>query len=157
MIRRDALIANLIPVLSAGAYASGDLLGAGALKISGAVIDTKGLSILRTVVITDKSNQKQAIDLLFFNEDPGNVGTDNAAVDISSAVLASGFIGRVSVATGDYTTVKSATNAEATKNLEMLLAAKTKSVDIWIVPVIRGAATYVGASDLTIKPILERL
>ena len=154
-MRRDGLVATLTPALSVGAYGSGDVMGA-PMEIPEGVLDTKGLAILRTVVVLDKANQKAAVDLLIFDADPGNVGADNAALDLSATQLDM-LIGRISVATGDYTTLKTATNAEATKLLEMLLPAKVKSKAFWVVCVSRGTPTYGSAVALTLKFSMERL
>lgn len=150
---RDGKIVSLTPTLDAGAYASGDVLFT-PVELADVVLDTKGLAYLKTLIVQDMADQKQAIDLLFFQEDPGNIGAANAALAMSDAEFAS-FIGRVSIATGDY--VSGNANAEATKFLEMLLAAQTKKRSIWVAGVCRSGTPTYGANGLTFKFIVERL
>lgn len=153
--KSDGLVATVTPTISTSIYASGDVVGA-PVEIADAVLSTKGIAILRTLVVLDKSNQKSAIDILLFNQNPGSVGSDNAALDLSSAQLDM-LIGRISVAAAEYTTLKAATNAEATKLLEMLIPAKTKSTSIWVLVVSRGTPTYTTTTALSLKFIMERL
>lgn len=153
--KSDGLVAVLTPTISTSAYAAGDVVGA-PLEIVGAAQNTKGLAILRTAVVLDKSNQKVALDILFFDQDPGSVGADNAALTLSSTQLDM-LVGRLSVAAGDYTTLTAATNAEATKLLELMLPTKAKSTSLWVLVVSRGTPTYATTSSLSLKLIMERL
>lgn len=151
----DGLVASLVPAITASsAYSAGQVLGA-PLEIAGATRETKGLSYLRTLLILDASNQKSAIDVLFFNQNPGNIGADGAALNLSAAQLLM-MIGIVSVLTADYVTLKAATNAIATKVPNILIPAMQGSKSIWAAFVSRGTPTYGTVTDLTIKAILER-
>lgn len=152
MIRRDAANISITPTLDTSAYASGDVLFV-PTKLSNVTLETKGSSNLRTINILDLNDQKQAIDLLFFDEDPGDIGAANAALAMSDAEFAS-FIGRVSIATGDY--VSGNANASVTKLLEMLIVAKTKSKDIWVAGVCRSGTPTYAANGLVFKFMLER-
>lgn len=153
MHRREGGEILITPTLDAGAYASGDVLFA-PVELENVVLDTKGASILRTITVLDSAEQKQAIDLLFFNEDPGSIGAANAALSMSDSEFAS-FIGRVSILAADFTSASG--NADATKLLEMLLPAKTKKRSIWVAGVCRSGTPTYGASGLTIKFLLERM
>lgn len=143
------------PVDIAGAYASGDLLFA-PIEIQNAVQETKGSSLVRSILILDQAVQKPAMDLLFFNQDPGSLAALNAAVTVNATQLLM-LIGMQNIATGDWTVLQSATNAAAMKLPSYLLLPAIKgSKSIWMAGVARAAATYVAITDLTIKLALER-
>lgn len=150
----DGLVADLNPTVDTAAYATGDVLFA-PTKIANATQNTQGLSYLQTLLVLDAANQKSAIDLLFFNQDPGSLGSLNAAIDISTAQLAM-LIGYIVVAAADYVTVKATTNAVATKNPLLMLPALKGSKDFWIAGVSRGSPDYVLATDLRIKCMIQR-
>jgi hypothetical protein len=151
-ISRDGIIASVNPGVAGAAYSSGDVLGT-PQKITDAFVNPRGLGIIRNVVITDTNNQKLGVDLLFFNADPGTLGGDNAALDITDL---STLVGRITVAAGDYTTLKAATNAEATKSVELLLGAAAGVKDLWVALIARGGPTYL-ANGLKAKIAMERL
>lgn len=151
-IRRDGATKTFSPVLAAGAYASGDVLFQ-PLEITDVSLDTKGASVLRTISVLDKAEQKQAIDLLFFSEDPGDLGANTDALAMSDAEFAS-FLGRVSIAAADF--VSASANADATKLLEMLLITKSKQRSVWVVGVCRSGTPTYGVDGLTFKLHLER-
>lgn len=149
----DGLVANVAPTLDTSAYATGDVLFA-ANRIQNATLNTQGMAVLRGLVVIDTANQKAAIDLLIFNQDPGSLGALNAALDISTTQLGY-LIGMLSVASADYSTLKVATNAVACKLPNLMLQALKGSKDVWVAGVSRGAPTY-AADSLLIKAILER-
>lgn len=155
MDRRDGCIVTVRPTLDTAQYASGDVLFA-ATKISNAAQDTKGLAYLRTLVACDLANQKQAIDLLFFNQDPGSIGALNAALNISTAQMLL-LIGVLQIGTSDWTTAKAATNAYAQKLQELLVPCAQNLKDIWVAGVVRSGTPTYGASDLILNVALERL
>lgn len=151
-VLKDGLVISITPTLDTAPYVTGDVLFV-ATKLQEAALNTKGVSVIRNIIISDGANQKAAIDFLLFNDVPPSVGAVNAALAITDL---SSFIGRVSVAAADYTTLKAATNAECTKSLEFLVATKQKLRDIWVVAVVRDGPTY-AANSLTIRFVLERL
>ncbi len=150
---RDGSLITLTPTLDTGIYADADVLFV-PNKLENFVLDTKGLARLRTLVVQDLANQKQAIDLLFFSEDPGSLGAANAALAMSDAELAS-FIGHVSIATADY--ISGNANAYATKALDLLFGAKVKSKDIWVAGVVRSGTPTYAADSLTFKFLWEQI
>lgn len=154
MQRRDGALLTVTPTLDTNAYASGDVLFT-PVEMTNVVLDTKGLAVLRTLTLLDKSNNKQAIDLLFFNDNPGDVGAANAAFAMTDTQFNS-FIGRVSIATGDYVTATTGANADVTKLIEMLLAAKAASKSIWVVGVVRSGTPTYANGDLILKLLVER-
>lgn len=151
---RDGISISVVPPVDTGIYASGDLLFA-PIKLQNATLNTKGLAFLRTLLILDSANQKSAMDLLFFESDPGSLAALNAALDMPAAALAL-LIGTLTVASADYITLKASTNAAGLKLPSMMLPAAKGSRDFWLAGVSRGTPTYATAADLTIKAILER-
>lgn len=153
----NAKLAVVTPNLASFAtqYASGDVLG-GVTEVPLAVDNDGALAKLISLVVTDKSDQKAAIDFLFFSQAPDNsVGADNAAYALNDADLQY-LLGRVSVGTADYVS-SSTNNAEASiKNIELILKAKVKTRSVYILPVSRGTPTYGSASALMIKLGLEQ-
>jgi hypothetical protein len=150
----DGVSIAITPAVDTAIYASGDLLFA-PTKLQDATQNTKGLAILRTLVLLDSDNQKPAMDLLFFDSDPGSLGALNAALDMPAAALAK-LIAILNVATGDWTTLKTSTNAIGIKTPTLMLPAAQKSKDFWVAGVSRGTPTYTAATSLTMKAILER-
>lgn len=149
-LRSSSKIITISPTVDTSAYSSGDVIST-VQTITDAVLSTKGTAILQSLAILDKSNQKAAIDLVFFNEAPENsIGADNAAYGLNDADI-SKVIGRISVAAGDY--VSSGTNnAEATvKAIGLLLQSIAGSKNLYMAIIARGAATYEAASNLIIK------
>lgn len=152
MYRRDGLQITLTPTLDAGAYTSGDVLFV-PVELEDVALDTKGLATLRTLVVLDKADQKQDIDLLFFSEDPGNIGAANAALAMSDAEAAF-LIGHIRIAAADY--ISGNANAYATKLMEFVAQAKQKKTSLWVAGVCRGGTPTYGADGLTFKMLWER-
>lgn len=152
MYRRDGQQITLTPTLDAGAYAAGDVLFT-PVEIADVVLDTKGLATLRTLVVQDMVEAKQAIDLLLFESDPGDIGAANAALAMSDAEFAP-FLGHISIATGDY--ISGNANAYATKNMEFVARAKATKKSLWIAGVCRSGTPTYGVSGLTFKMLWER-
>lgn len=149
----DLASISITPVLDTGAYTSGDVLFV-PTKLDSAALNTKGGCKLKTLLVADKINNKSAFDLLFFSEDPGNVGAANATLNLSSAQLAM-LVGMLSVGSADYVTLKATTNALAVIKPDLAMVCKQKSKDLWVVGVARSAPTF-GASDLIITTFMER-
>ncbi len=150
---RDGSLITLTPTLDTAIYADADVLFV-PVELQNVVLDTKGLAKLRTLVVQDLADQKQAIDLLFFTEDPGNLGAANAALAMSDAEFGP-FIGHVRVAAADY--VSGNANAYATKQLDMLLGAKVKSKSLWVAGVVRSGTPTYAADSLTLKFLWEQI
>lgn len=152
MYRRDGLQTTLTPTLDAGAYTSGDVLFV-PVRLTNVALETKGLVTLRTLVVQDMADQKQDIDLLFFTNDPGDIGAANAALAMSDAEFAD-FIGHIRIKAADY--VSGNANAYATKQLELIMQAAVNKKEIWVAGVCRGGTPTYGASGLTFKFLWER-
>lgn len=156
LVRGSSKVITLTPDLAADsvaattAYSSGDVIG-DHLTVSKAVLDTKGTALLQSLTVLDKANQKSALDLIFFNEEPAaSYGANNSAYGLNDSDL-SKVIGRISVAAADYVSSGS-NNAEATlRNLGLLLQSLEKSKDVYVLVVARGTPTFGANGDLIIK------
>ncbi len=143
------------PVLDTNAYADGDRLGA-IQELARAVPGDGYLATLASLCIVDAAIQSQAMDLLFFNSLPTVASADNAAISITDAEMQAKCIGSVHIATTDYTIVLAGGNSVVSlKNIGLLLrtqklssvgGAQNLPTSIYVVPVIRGAATYAAGS-----------
>ena len=96
-------VISVVPVCDTNAYASGDLI-ADATAIAAAVRVTGGRAILQSLTIIDADAQGVAFSIYFMSTNT-TFGTFNAAPSISDANIAAGLLGRVDVATTDYTTL----------------------------------------------------
>jgi hypothetical protein len=144
-VRGASKVITVVPTLDTSAYASADTLFL-ATAIPNAVLDTNGTAVLESVIVVDIDNQKQAIDLVFFDITPASsYGAANAAYALVDADSIN-ILGRISILAADYVS-SSTTNAEATvKNIGLLLQAAAKSRDIYVVGVCRsGTPTYTAA------------
>lgn len=131
------------PTCDTAAYATGELIGG---KLSLAINKSNG--IIQTVVLTDAANQKVAMDVVFFVQDPSSTTfTDQAALDIHDTDLKY-IAGRISIAAADY--VSYADNAEATVNTQFAFQL-TSGTTLYACLVSRGAPTYAAATDLQLR------
>lgn len=155
LIRRDVRTITITPVATDGGYTTGQVIG-DVSTISNAVLDDKSCSELRSVVVLDAANQKQPIDLVFFNEAPASsIGADGAAYALADSDL-SKIIGRVTIGSADYVS-SSTNNAEATvRNIGLMLQSIRAKHDIYVAFIARGSITLGAASDLSFKFALER-
>ncbi len=153
---RDVASVSITPIVDTAIYASGDVLFV-ANRIQDIALNTKGAAYLRNVLAFDADNQKAAIDLLFFDRNPGSVAAINSAIDISAAQMAM-LIGYVNLPAASYVTLKAGANAVISTSPGILLPATNPnpSKDIWVVGVSRGTPTYTAATSLVLKFILER-
>lgn len=148
-ITTNSVVVEVTPTLDTNAYASGDRLGT-LMTISGA-IRSEGLeAVLSDLVIVDKAKQSQAIDVYFFKAIPTIASADNAAIDISDAEMGEKFIGRVSVATTDYTAL--AGNSEASPaSFNRLLCAADNTTTLYALAVCRSGTPTYAAGSLVFK------
>jgi hypothetical protein len=122
------------------AYATGDLVG-GKITISDVLNNDGQDGFVYSIADQDKSNQKVALDIVLFNEDPTETTfTDNAAIAIHADDL-NKVIGVISVLAADYCAF--ASNAVATKVLNNLPFRSSSTNKIYACVVSRGAPTYV--------------
>lgn len=142
---------SFTPVITAAAYAQNDQIGV-LQKLSGILTYPRGSINLLNWVILDKEKAKHDLELLFFSKGVTVASADNAAVSITDAEMASGFLGRISVAAGDY--VDSAASSDATKTMDMIWSGEDSyepSLWILIVCVDAGGCDYAAVNDLVFK------
>ncbi len=133
----------------AAAYSSGDVIGA-VTALPEAVLDFNGTGVLQSLVMTDATNTKAAIDVVFFRSAPANsIGADNAAYALNDADLPL-VLGRFSVATGDWVSSGS-NNAEATeRGIGLIVKSGAGSKSVYYALIARSAITLAAVTDLRI-------
>jgi len=148
-------IIAITPTIVPAAYADGDVVDS-VQTASDAVAYGKGVAELRSLAVIDKANQKADLDVYFFDEAPDNsVGADNAAFTLNDAD-APKLLGRIRVAAADYQSA-GLDSALANKNdIGMMLQSIAGAQNIFVLVVMRAAATYASASDLIIKLGIEQ-
>ena len=119
----------ITPTLDTNAYASGDLLADVTALVAARV--TGGRAIIQSLSIVDINNQGAAFSIYLMSTNT-TWGTFNAAPSISAANIAAGFLGRIDVATTDYTTVNS-TKIASLKNLGILIEATVATIYVVLV------------------------
>lgn len=134
---------------STSAYASGDQIGT-ILSLPYAVDGASRTAFLTSVTVIDKDKQKPEIDLFLFSESPTVTSVDNGAFSLSDTELANKGLGVVTIAATDYK--DTALNSIATVDgLAQIVKSIEGSVTVYVIPVIRGAATYTSTTNLVIK------
>lgn len=137
----------LTVAVDTNAYSAGDFMGTGILTIPDSMY--LGGGVLHTVTLVDLTKQNSAIDLLFFTTACTNTTfTNNSALDVHDTDILT-FIGHVSIATTDYSSLND--NSVATvRNIGLTLNAGSSTKSIYCAPVCRGTPTY-AASELRLK------
>jgi ethanolamine utilization microcompartment shell protein EutS len=126
------------------AYTSGDAVG-GKQTLTSAMRVSGGKSILQTLTVIDKADQKQPLTVLFFDSDPTAATiTDNAGFVFSTDI--SKFVGKVNVLAADYETVNSIALATIS-NIGLLLKA-SGSANLFAAVVTTGTPQFSATSDL---------
>lgn len=133
------------PGVTAGAYSAGNVVGG--IQAIGPLDTTISRGIVRHVAISDRANQKAALTLLFFQDNPA-AGTyaDHGAPTFAAAddLL---YIGKVEIASTDYTTVSTA--AFATKECNLSIRGNDDvNRKVYVVAITSGTPTYVAVTDL---------
>lgn len=137
-------------ITASSAYVSGNALGG---LLTFADILRYGSANLRAIILTDKANQKAAIDLLLFNQ--SFTATANKSAIAISTSDALNLIGRISIGTSAYTTI--GTGAEATvSGLIHPVIGSSGANTLYGQLVVRGTPTYASTSDIQVRLVLER-
>lgn len=145
------------PTVSTTAYAANDVVG-GKLTLTNAVRVAGGMSILQSVKVFDRANQKAALQIVFFDADPAAaVLTNDAQVDLSTAGAHTDFpkiCGLVNIAASDYTTIDNVgandyAIAEITAIAKPLKSAATTS--LWAAIITTGTPTYGNVAALSLR------
>lgn len=129
---------NLTPTLDTSAYIDGDVL-----FVTKALLDVvqnnSGAALLQSLIVIDADDQKQALDLLFFDSDV-TIGTINATPSITDAAALS-LLGRVSVATTDYYDLGGVSVA-GLRSVGLIVRAAENTRNVYVAGVSRGTGTY---------------
>jgi hypothetical protein len=141
-------IITVNPVIDiAGAYASGDQMGA-IIEIPAILPTNGGLAKLISVVVVDKDDEGGAFDLMLWSASV-TLAADNAAVSISDADALL-FLGKVAIASADYEDVGGAKLATKTGVAIPVTGAST-SKSVYLSLISKDSKTYTATSDLVIK------
>ena len=138
-------VITITPTLDTAAYAAGDVLF-NPVEIVSAVRVNAGACTLLSVHILDKADQGENFELVFLDSNI-NLGTINAAIDISDA-NAEHIIGHFSFANDYVDMINSQIRCDYGIGLELKAGVTTTS--LYVAGISKGTGTY-AASDLKIK------
>ena len=132
------------------AYASGDNIG-GILSIANAVRNTAGTGFICDLQIVDINNQRPTVEIDFFTSSPTGTYTNDAAQSFATADALL-YLGKVNVATADYTTQSGGSAlvgiaSKTLQNIPFVCAATTLFFTIRTTSVV----TYSTAQSLIVK------
>lgn len=117
-------------------YAAGQSMGGKCW----ASMDYVGSGLLESITLTDFSKQNIPIDIMVFRVQPVDTVTDKAAPNFSGDLLYK-VIGIIKIAATDYVDVGA--QSVASKTVVIPVAVDDPESKLWLVPIARGAATYV--------------
>lgn len=132
--------------LDTNIYASGDVL-ADTQEAATAVRVAAGKAILQSIVVVDKDDQGQAMDIVIL-ETNVTLGVENAAVSISDANAVE-ICGIFNVSSGDYVDMGGVQVATLT-NIGAVVQAGTASTSLYVGAISRGTGTY-SASGVIVR------
>jgi len=139
-------ITSVTPTLDTSAYADGDTLFDDT-AISACLRTDDGTGTITSVTLIDKDDQKQGVDLFFFDANLTTFGTANAAPSISDSD-AGNFLGWVRIAAADYIDVGGVSIAQIPCSIPVKGVSGTD--DIYVAGMSRGTGTYT-ASGMVIR------
>lgn len=129
------------------AYAAGDSIG-GKITLTSAMRVSGGTGVLSGLMLVDRANQKPALEIFIFQEDPSAATiTNNAAFVFSTDDLK--VIAKVVVAAADWTTMNSKATAELA-NLNRFVAA-VGSANLYAAIVATGTPTFAASTNLQVR------
>lgn len=139
------------PVCDTSAYASGDLIGTGALKIQPGPVypGVRSTGTIINVVVRDRAAQAANMDIVFFSAAPSTdmSSMNNAAFDLSDADLGL-VIGYAPV--NAHSTFND--NGVSVPASPLAIGFDVDPMEsIYALPVSRGTPTYAAATDLEIE------
>ena len=136
-------------------YADKDVIG-NLLTLSNAVLNTKGVGKLDSLVVRSKIATALIMDIFFLNEAPAAAfGDNNSAYALSDDDL-SKVIGVVHVAAAEWNDSNTLNYVAQKSNLEMNLQALAGQKDLYMIVIARGAITFVAAGDMEIDVAFEQ-
>lgn len=147
-----ATTVTLTPTISTTAYTAKDGIG-GKQTLANAVRISGGVSILQSVMVIDKANQKAALTILLFDADPsGSTLTNDAEPNIAAADIGK-IIRKIDIAAADYGTVDHAGTdfavAEITALSKVVKAASGTS--LYALITTSGTPDYGADGDLILR------
>lgn len=138
-------------VIDTVAYTVGDSVG-GLWQFPKA-LGSEGSGVVEQITILDLDNQKQPMDIIFFNDAPLSGFTNNAAVTLAAGDRLK-VIGWVPVLAADYTAI--ATTAIATVTLPRPFTLSLRNTSLYAIAVARGTPTFTGAANLLANIIVRK-
>lgn len=154
-IDKKAKVAAIALVNSAStAYAVGDQLD-GLQQITNALDEAGDTGIINSIIVVDKESASAAVDVLFFNDAPTVVSSDNVSLNISDADMESKFLGSVRVAAADYITT-AASSVATVKNIGLSVNSIKSSTNLngnslWAILRSAGTPTWTGTQSLSLR------
>lgn len=146
-------VVSVTPTVTAGAYNATTKNSVGGKQtLPGAVPISGGISILQSVLVLDKANQKAPLTILLFDSDPSaGTYTDNGQVNLSTDIAK--VIRRINVTAGDYETIDNSGADYATAEIGPVskLVKAASGTSLYAVILTTGTPTYASASDLTVR------
>lgn len=138
-----AVVTPTITVSTTPAYSAGDSIG-GKITLANAVRISGGITLLQSIAILDRANQKPTGTILLFNADPSAATiTDNAAFVFSTDDLK--VVAAIPVITADYVTI----NSKAVAMLRNLGAeVKAAATTLYAAFVVTSTPTFAATTDL---------
>lgn len=142
----NSVVKEVTLTLDTSAYADADVL-ADTQEITDAVRVDAGTGVILSLVVLDKDDQAQALDVVFLRTDV-SIGTENDAVTVTDA-NADEILGIVEVAASDYIDLAISQLATMT-GLYIVVDAAAVSTSLFVAAISRGTGTYT-ASGITLK------
>ena len=142
---------SVTPTIGTGLYTTADSVG-GLLTFANAADVEYGTGVIKAVNLIDKDSEEDAYELHLFNRSV-TVAADHDPVAFSDADLAY-YVGRIDIATGDYTTFAANSAAHTTADLPFNLA--DAGTSLFGNLVVRGGPTYTATSDLIITLVIQQ-
>ena len=133
-------IVDVTLTLDTDAYVDGDVL-AEVQEVTNALRTDGGSGLLQSIIVIDKSDQGEALDIYLFSEN-ASLGTENSAVSISDDD-AEKIMAKIEVGSGDYYDMGGVQVAASSNQQNLALPIKVSSgTSIWLGAVSRGTGTY---------------
>jgi hypothetical protein len=109
----------------------------------------EGFALLQSLILIDEDDQKQDVDILFFNGS-GTLGTENSAASITDA-NARNYMGKVSILVADYMDLGGVSVAQSV-NCGLILKAKDLATpSLYVAAVCRSGTPTYTASGLKLR------
>lgn len=151
VIKERVVPVAVTPTVDTSAYASGDDIG-GKLTFTNAVCSTASSFKVQGVVVSDKSSNAVAYDLVLFSANPASTTfTDQAALDIADGDLAK-VLPIVNIASTDQFTFAD-NSVSSLSSLASGGFVTATGGTLYGALVSRGTPTYASSSDVTVTLI----